>query len=183
MARPLLLAFALLPGSIPFLYSGAEYGTQVPTNLEFGSFDLKRALPPGGLLLFNHRPVERDEARLRAFVSFWRDVLTVRRALGTAALPPAAVHAVRRDGPVVSFGLAAHRVVVNLGQRPRQLQWEDSPVSGAVGSRAFALGARGLTIPPLATVVVAGEDTSMPFDSLGVLHFARGHAAEEVESP
>jgi hypothetical protein len=58
-ARPLLLFLWLLPGSVPFVFSGAEHGAMVPCNREFG-FSRKEqdGLSYADLQMFSPRPLD-----------------------------------------------------------------------------------------------------------------------------
>lgn len=76
---PLLVS---LPRSIPHIYSGTDFFSQIVTNFEFGELpdsDLKEARSRS--LLFNIEAVEISQDNMEYFCHFWQDVLTIREML------------------------------------------------------------------------------------------------------
>jgi hypothetical protein len=60
------MVFSILPRSVPFLYSGTEFGCAAPTNLEFGSRPDAGDWPTDDeLLLFSPRPLDVADSALR----------------------------------------------------------------------------------------------------------------------
>lgn len=102
LSRPLLTLLALLPQSVPFLYSGTEFGCEVVTNLEFGTLPPERSQPTEfGLLLFSPVPIDVDEGRLAEFQGFWAELLKLRKALADLLGADAGPTNLKREGMVV----------------------------------------------------------------------------------
>jgi len=152
--RALLTLFCLLPRSVPFVYSGTEMASEAPTNLEFGDLGGQPHPPESELLLFSQSAVAVDVAALTRFTAFWRDLLALRAALGTAGGAPATITGVAQDGLVVSARIAGVLVAVNC-----------SPSASAcvpVEETAAVLGTAPLTrrggtveLEPVSTLVAA----------------------------
>ncbi|ABM40104.1 hypothetical protein [Polaromonas naphthalenivorans] len=162
VAECLLTAFVLLPGSVPFLYSGTEWDCAVATNLEFGSFELAQEVPAQGLLLFNHRPVTVDESRLTAFTAFWSVLLQLRRSLGTAVMPASSLQQVRRSGALVRFSVGAVEIVVNTGAEPARTDASNDSFGFMLGTRDFSFDGFQLTLAPRSTVVITPAECQLP---------------------
>ncbi len=158
-ARALLMFFCLLPRSVPFLYSGTEFGCQVPTNLEFGDVGGQTRAIEEDLLLFTQTPVAVETDELERFLEFWSDLMNLREALGTASLEPSAIGKVVREGLVVSCRVG--EIVLHINCDPtRVLRVKVEAVGsrvnlGIVGSDHFNLDDDRLSLSPISTALIA----------------------------
>ena len=164
--RPLMTLFCLLPRSVPFVYSGTEFGCEIPTNEEFGDPGGDLRSPEEHLLLFSQRPVPVESKDLMRFASFWKDLICLRRALGVAQMSVSDIGAVGRDGSLVSVEIGDVLVVINC-----------SPSRGVRLDRALTSRVRGTTA--IATSAV-GMSAAGP--NLGPRTTALFLAAESIES-
>lgn len=115
--RALLTIFVILPRSVPFLYSGTEFGCGVPTNLEFGARPDGYAWPSDEqLLLFSPRPIPLPDFLLEDFTQFWADLLLLRNAIADINDGDGSIEEVLLDRLVVSGRVGRASFVVNCGK-------------------------------------------------------------------
>lgn len=178
--RSLLTLFCILPFSIPFLYSGTEFGCDVPTNLEFGTLpaDVRRP-SEDELLLFSPRPVPVNEEALSEFQRFWTDLLTLRNVVASLRSDgDETVQEVAEVGPVVSGRVGPVHFVCNVGTEPVPHAWPSSggPSPGLIVSPSPFLVDEGGGSIPGRTVVLALDPPPQLEDvlrSLTTLHVVR----------
>lgn len=160
-ARALLMLFCLLPRSVPFLYSGLEFGCQVPTNMEFGNRAGQPRAVEQDLLLFTQGPVVVEAEALGRFTKFWRDLLDLRKELGTADAEPASISEVVRDELVVSVRIGDVVAIVNCDPSgTRRVSIENLVATddmGVVASERFRISSGSLELPAVSTVLVAPD--------------------------
>lgn len=121
-ARSLLTLFALLPHSVPFLYSGTEFDCPWPTNLEFGAPPRGRPWPTEqDLLLFSPRPAPVDDDRLKDFTRFWANVLRLRHIVADINGGEGAVADIAIENLAVSGLIGRVRFLMNCGEEPHSL--------------------------------------------------------------
>lgn len=153
--RALLTLFCLLPRSVPFLYSGTEFGCETPTNIEFGELGDSPRPAESDLLLFSQSPVAVGSGELAGFTAFWRDLLTLRAACGTAHDPPRSISAVAHCDLLVSVRLGHLLVVVNCDpQHSRRVTLDDPSAVAVAATAPFEVLQLGIDAGPASTLLI-----------------------------
>jgi hypothetical protein len=162
-ARALLTLFCLLPRSVPFLYSGTEFGCRSATNMEFGEFGGLSRPADDELLLFSQAPVAVAVHKLERFQAFWCDLLDLREALGTARGDPSTITEVAQDALVVSARIGNVVAVINCDPSRAHLvnlKVEDiGEVPGVIGTEHVRRAHDAFVIEPVSTIVVVPRDS------------------------
>ncbi|MET0116198.1 MAG: hypothetical protein ABW090_02115 [Sedimenticola sp.] len=119
----LTLAFNALPNTIPFIYSGSEWGETRISNIGFGTPPPGVDLSEEALLLFSPVPIRPNAQRLAQFRKFWGNLTRMRKLIFAEGWMRERVEFfVERTGLLVHGGWGNVRFVINCGHEPQDLK-------------------------------------------------------------
>ena len=131
VVKALWMTTWLLPNSIPFVYSGSEYGSEIITNREFGFTDQEMSsITDLDLSLFNDHIIDWNSEELSAdFSEVLVNVLGVRRGILEAAQGMYEVYEIEARNTSLSYSLRSTygynflcQVVINMGRNAVNIQ-------------------------------------------------------------
>jgi hypothetical protein len=161
VVRPLLLFLWLLPGAIPFLFSGVEHGLSVPTNREFGFSRAEQdALSYERLQMFSPTPLDWDaldwaQSQQLGLVKLLR---AVRDSVADCLAGSNRPHRLPTPGSAVAYRVSGpHQrkltVVANFGAEPARQVLVDALPGGTIAWAGGGPPARNpggtVDLPPL----------------------------------
>jgi len=131
----LTLVFNALPNTIPFIYSGSEWGETRISNIGFGSSPPGTDISEKALLLFSPVPISPNAEKLAHFRKFWRNLQCMRTLIfGEDWTRKRKDFFVERTGLLVHGGWDKVRFVINCGHEPEDLE----PLLSGRGMRFYA---------------------------------------------